>query len=293
MSKMSFTFVSLKSFGDLVIARWAIKRLAAVSTARVRLLIGSHLVELNSALGGLPGTAIIEHGGPNVPAFFAVRQYGVQSAAFNGLLLRKAMRSAFIPSETTLVFDRVGFRERFLAYGGRHIALPSTASNIYMAYEDFLRPLVEASDLSPINAANLAKAASLIGIFPDSRIANKRMSAITVSAISKICNESNIPYRIYLLEGEPSDLCGSHLNITMVPRQFSSMIDVVRSSSAVISADSMPAHIAEYFDIPVFVISPKPNVYWLPKSCFDLQNWSLFSSQLDDDQPLMRFISGR
>jgi hypothetical protein len=292
MSNTSFTFVSLKSFGDLVITRWAIERLAPIAAAKIRLLIGSHLVELNSALGEWPGTEVIEHGGGNVPAFFAARQYGVRTAAANGLILRKALRRAFIPSETTLVFDRIKIRERFLAFGSNYTALPSTASNIYQAYEDFLRPLVQASEPPPLNGATQSKPASLIGIFPDSRIANKRMSAATVIAISRICNQSGIPYKVYLLEGEPSDLCGLDLNITAVPRHFASMINAVRGTTAVISADSMPAHLAEYFNIPVFVISPKPNVYWLPKSCFDLQNWSLFTNQLDDDQPFKKFLSG-
>lgn len=290
MSSESLTFVLLKSFGDLVIARWAIRKLSRTSSAEVRLLLGSHLVELNKVLGDLPRTSVIEHGGSNVPPFFAVRQCGLPSALASGLVLRRIIGTAILPSETTLVFDRIGFRERLLTLGRHHAALPKASSNIYLAYEEFLRPhgLVSEPELPIIS--NATNGASYIGIFPDSRIGNKRISGDIVTAIARLCIHYDVPYKIFLLEGEPSDLSSSTKNIIRVPRQFKIMANAVRSARAVISADSMPAHMAEYFSIPVYVLSPVPNIYWLPKSCKNLPRWSLFSDSLNIEGVLSQFI---
>ena len=83
------------------------------------------------------------------------------------------------------------------------------------------------------------------------------------------------------------------MNVTKVPRQFSLMANAVRAARVVISADSMPAHMAEYFGVPVFVMSPSPNAYWLPKSCIDSGRWSLFSDPVATTEGLARFVVDR
>ena len=193
-----------------------------------------------------------------------------------------------------MVFDRIGVRERLLAIGRHHTALPSTSSNIYLAYEEFLRPfgLVNEPTSLVITTAD-EPSASYVGIFPDSRIGNKRIPGTAVTALARLCIDSGVPYRIFLLEGEPSDLSSSTMNVTKVPRQFSLMANAVRAARVVISADSMPAHMAEYFGVPVFVMSPSPNAYWLPKSCIDSGRWSLFSDPVATTEGLARFVVDR
>lgn len=79
----------------------------------------------------------------------------------------------------------------------------------------------------------------------------------------------------------------------MVPRRFQAMADAVRSVDAVISADSMPAHMAEYFGSPVFVVSPVPNAYWLPLSCLTTDRWVLFNQLDEQADRLSRFLLSR
>ena len=49
---------------------------------------------------------------------------------------------------------------------------------------------------------------------------------------------------------------------------FDSLVKSIKEFDLIVSADSLPAHIAEYFGINVFVFSPVDNHYWLPKSAF-------------------------
>jgi hypothetical protein len=44
----------------------------------------------------------------------------------------------------------------------------------------------------------------------------------------------------------------------------------------VISADSLPAHIAEIKGFKPVVVSPIDNSYWLPQTSFHSGAWSLF-----------------
>ena len=62
-------------------------------------------------------------------------------------------------------------------------------------------------------------------------------------------------------------------------RNFSSLIDAVSGSDLVVTADSLPGHLAEYLDVPAYVVSPKDNLYWLPLSCFTNGGWSRFEDE--------------
>jgi ADP-heptose:LPS heptosyltransferase len=69
------------------------------------------------------------------------------------------------------------------------------------------------------------------------------------------------------------------LPVHRLERNFGALIEAVRGSSLVITADSLPGHLAEYFGLPAYIVTPRENSYWLPLSCFNDHAWSLFEDE--------------
>lgn len=260
--------VAIKAFGDLVITLTALATNPALPSG-TRLLLGEHLVPLADALTIPTPTIVVAHGEAGVPAIYDIRRCGAPAALQSAWRLRRLFRAA---RPEVLLFDRVGTRERWLAGSARTHALPP-AENIYLAYAGALGSSTARPSTRP-------PANGIVGIFPGSRLASKNLPEPVVrTAIQAIADAGLIP-RLLLLEGERPDLEGSGLPHEIVPRSFPAMIAAVGACGIVLSADSMPAHVAENRGIPVFVLSPVDNRYWLPLSAFTANRWALFSDDV-------------
>jgi len=70
---------------------------------------------------------------------------------------------------------------------------------------------------------------------------------------------------VMLLEGERPSLEGADLPIVVVPRDFAAMRQAIEQADAVISPDSMTAHLAEHCNKPVLIVTPEHKFYWMPR----------------------------
>lgn len=260
--------VAIKAFGDLVIALTAVRAVPAEARSRYRLLVGAHLVPLVEAIGSPVTVEVLDHREQDVPAMYDVRRCGPSAAMRSAWRLRRLIRAA---QPNQLLFDRLSARERWLAGGGAADQLPA-AANIYLAYAKALGLVPAAPAPAPRQGA--------VGIFPGSRVAAKNLTRKIVRATMAAIERAGFTPCLLLLEGERPDLEVSGLAHQIVPRSLAAMIDAVTRCSCIISADSMPAHVAEQRGIPVHVISPIDNRYWLPQSAFMLDRWSLFDADI-------------
>ena len=271
-----YHFISLKSFGDLVIANSCLQRVEPKQVINISQIIGSHLTELNEALGYNWKVTTLTAKEPDVPAIFDVRKRGALKALSSAFYLRSRIKSVDSKHEAFLVFDRVSRREQFLAAGHPILSLSENADNIYQAYLAFFKQHDIAFD--PEIQSSISRGNG-IGIFPGSRIAEKNMTHKLIVELLHIISRHKEDATLYLLEGERPDLEGIGIPYKIVPRSFKAMCDAVKGCSIVIGADSMPAHIAETYGKPVFVFSPVPNRYWLPLSSFEKDYWALFDDK--------------
>lgn len=187
----------------------------------------------------------------------------------------------------TYIFDKVTLRERFICSGASLAQLP-IASNIYLAYENFFdlhEPRLQTNAFAKTRLPT-------IGIFPGSRLSRKVIPNSIVNFLINQCQKCGVRPILFLLEGKSCSLEQiSNIETIIVPRRFSSMADAVQMVSAVISADSMPAHMAEYYGQPVYVVTPTPNDYWLPLSSFKLGRWACFERTYTSESSLSDFIA--
>lgn len=255
-------FVSLKAYGDFIIASNA---LGAYGSPGDILLCGSHLRPLMKAVGYQGNVEWLETGDAGVPPLFDLRKFGLLSAISSGLTLRRLIHGC-VAANDQLVFDRVGWRQNVLAGGTPTAQIATGRPNIYLDYEQFLSESVNRQVEVPIQKT------SRIGIFPDSRLAAKQLGDALVSRVFRDLIGLGCDPQVVYVGAKPMEL---GLNIRSI-NGFDALVECIQEFDLIISADSLPAHIAEYFGRPIFVLSPVDNHYWLPKSAFLNGRFALF-----------------
>ena len=279
----SMCFVCLKSYGDFIILRTSLLLHDAIF---FKILIGDHLNDLNHALGLYPNSIVLSHQEGNVPFLFDIKKHGVFHGIRSGWCLRKLIDNAPIEKNSVLIYDKVGFREIFISAGYPFTALPQS-TNIYNAYSkifgDGERVINNRFD------RRVVQTTGNIGIFPSSRVPLKCIPKSIVELVVKSLSSQGFNPVLFKLDGEMADTFNYACDVVKVPRNFSAMANAIKKVDAVISADSMPAHMAEYFGVPVFVITPEPNRYWLPVSAFNNNFWCCFNDIMAGDYSLTLF----
>jgi hypothetical protein len=288
MSIQSIAIASVKSFGDFVIPHSVLHRVEVPARNRIRLISCSHVEGLNAILPDDVRVTLVDSGGGLVPALFDVKQRGTSAAIRSALSLRREFQRIERDHDEILVFDVLGARERFI--GGRWpvIRPRKMGRNIYDTYFQFLAEQEIRAAASPLSKRRTA--ARSLGIFPESRLIAKRLTAPTLSVIFERAAAAGLDAKLFILEGDlpPQREYPCIVNIS---RNFASLADAIKSVDCVISADSLPAHLAEYFARPVFVASQAPNEYWLPHECFTAKHWGIFGNRTGFRASLDRFFA--
>ncbi len=281
-------FVMVKAFGDLTITASVLRRLAPDLRAACSLLIAPHLADLSLVLA--PGCRIetleIDK---TLPPLFDLKLHGWPAIVASARQLRRALARA--APGTTLVFDRLSYRERFIA--GRRRALPlgeSLSANVYAAHEGFLERTLAGFSIAPHpEPVGRMLREGRVGMFPFSRVAAKNVPADLIARMAIQCRQHGLEPVVLLLEGEdfpalPDIAC------ERIPRQFAALAAAIESVDAVICADSLPAHLSEYGGRPVYVAAPVANAYYMPPRVFAGKDWGLFSKPEELADRLNRFL---
>lgn len=267
------SYVSVKSFGDLVIAMTSLREVEPSEKKRVGVLAGHHLSGLAEVLEFPVDLVVLDGLDAVVPSLFNLRQDGFARGLRSAVSLRCSIQGATTASHR-LVFDSRGPREQWLGLGRRVDYLPF-APNIYQAYSASLRDLALAGPTAAPVSAPVPMAVT--GVFPSSRVRAKNLRVDVIAAIVDRVEALGDPVAVYILEGERPDIEQSGLPHVVVRKSFSELLRVVSSCRRVISADSLPAHLAEHALRPVFVAKPIPNPYWLPLTAYTCGRWSIFN----------------
>lgn len=281
------SLVVLKSFGDLTIAMASIRRLSSESLKKTSLVIGSHLVDLCQILKPPCAVFTLTHDEGDVPALFDIHRRGIFAALKCTIQIRSIFKDNLAKTCGEFIFDRITWREQLLIGGIKAGGLPVNQPNIYIAYENFLKSRFTLSD--PLVPVVIKANRKRVGIFPGSRVENKKIPPIIIERIAKHCFEMGFEAVIFVLDGEEiNDISG--IPIVKLPRNFSSLASAVNDVGVAICADSLSAHLASYYNVPVFVASPINNSYWLPYSAYINGSSGVFGDLVGMDQALDRFL---
>jgi hypothetical protein len=249
------------------------------------LIIGSHLEELYLELDSDLKILNLNVGNKHVPALFDLREQGVLASLKSAALLSNQLLKIFPRYDARLVYDRITWRERLISNRFNIVSLPVESSNIYNAYNKFFENFYGfVPKLYPYIRQGVG-----IGIFPGSRVLAKNIPTAVINDIYYRYKHLGFDIRIYIFEGEEFD-SSIKFPIVKIPKNFSSLISTLSSLAAVISADSLPAHLTYYLRKPIFVIMPIENLYWLPLSSFVHGYWALFDSLKFSNRSFENFL---
>src|SRR3546814_11698399 len=108
----------------------------------------------------------------------------------------------------------------------------------------------------------LSEGGCIVGVFPSGRSPTRYIPRHLIEIVAAHLKRRDILLRTYVLQDERPDLDGLP-HLCTIPRTFGAMVGALKDVTLVISADSMPAHMAEFLQKPVFMLSPVPNPFTL------------------------------
>jgi hypothetical protein len=289
MPNQQLAVASAKSFGDFVIAHSILHRVADGAKDRVRLISCSHVAPLNAVLPDTVCVTLVNSGGERVPALFDMKKRGLLAAAQSALSLRREFDRINRNRNEALTFEPLGVRERFIAGDWRLTKPRQKGSNVYDTYLELLREHEIRTVPRPPESTAIARS---VGIFPESRLARKRLSAATLTIILERAAFAGLDAKLFILEGDATSAPRGSRTIS-IARNFQSLTEAIGSVDKIVSADSLPAHLGEYLARPVYVACPAPNEYWLPHRCFQEKRWGNFNKPPEFSNSLDRFLSAQ
>lgn len=269
--------VVLKSFGDLMIAINSLSK--SQNTNLPELLLGSHLLPLLDAIGYESMDYHVIDTGASVPALFNIRIDGAAAGIISFLKLRRELSVAGFRSKMRFIVESADFREWLVFFPRDVISLPR-ANNIYLAYQKYLIN-------NPVDISISPRLCTKILICPESRVSTKcfneelieKLLSINLSVNMRSTLAKTPKLKLNKSTPESDVLTISTLN---------QLAAAIKDSDLIVSADSLPAHLAEFYQKPCFVFSPIRNDYWLPLSSYVSGSWSLFS---DDYQRYLSWLT--
>lgn len=203
------------------------------------------------------------------PSVFNVRQAGFAAIAASLWRLRTGISKAIAPTDTINVPHR-DIRWN-LACAPRHAnELRMPDENIYFAY------CVRLGLAPQALAVPMPASFREVMVFPDSRQSAKQIPESTLRALVEINAAAGVQTRIARVRSPESGYVDA-------PGEFSlwglpALVSTVRDAEVIVSADSLPGHLGEYFERPVFILTPQANEPLLPLSVFLHQRWGRFDA---------------
>lgn len=203
------------------------------------------------------------------PSAFNVRKAGITAIAASLWRLRAGILTAVPPADTINVPHR-DIRWRLACTPRRINALRMPHENIYVAYCARLG-LVPQDLVVP-----MPKHYREVVIFPDSRQPAKQIPESTLRALVDINTAAGLQTRIARVRPPEAGYVPTpgEFNLWGLP----ALVHTVREAEVIVSADSLPGHLAEYFKRPVFIMTPQANEPLMPLSVLLRQRWGRFDA---------------
>ena len=289
-----FAFFQMQGFGDLVILCNVLKKYT-INNDDNFIIMGSYLNKLYNELGLDIKTITFQFDGNDIPPIYNLRNNGIKKGFFNGLEIRNLLLNNYKNKQFLLIFDNeqvnyCGIRERFFTFNLPSIFIEAK-ENVYLTYTNFLKDKNNFR-YNYENYFSLAKNRNL-SIFPSSRQKRKIITDDILTILIQKSRSIGLKPTIYNIGNDDTYSQKIKNYVKILPKTFKSVIETVKNSSFVISSDSVTAHIAEFYNKPIYVISPKQNNYWLPLSSYDKNFWSEFKFIKKDPNHLDHFFKLR
>lgn len=285
-SHTQYALINLKAYGDMVIAAEALNMLYEEDAQKIALWIGSHHSELYHALQISYKVKFIETNKTDVPAIYDIREKGPFNAILSLVDIHNQIQHCSNDADIYL-FDRLSWREKLLSYGHPSFAINTASGNIYLDYKQTFFKLFGRVKSKKVNVGS----SKTILITPHGRKPFKNIPSDLIDKMSNICIKHGFDPMVYSLQNKQSLEYKIPRTIYANP-SFNDLRETIQNSCALISADSLSAHLANFISKPVFVTSRyKQSAYWLPSNSLENSFWGIFDEPEIIMQNLERFLA--
>lgn len=259
-------YCSTLAFGDFLIDCNFMRRAGPAH----RLLAASYLRPVAEAIDYQGPLSYFEMPAQDVPpSVFNARKAGLSAIVASLWRLRAGLLHATAAADTIHVPSR-DIRWRLACVPRRIDALRLPHENIYLAY--CTRLGLSPQDLVVPMPARPREAL----VFPDSRQPAKQIPESTLRALTDINSAVGVRTRVVRVRPPETGRVDApgELSLWGLP----ALVRAVREAEVIVSADSLPGHLAEYFERPVFILTPQANEPLMPLSVLLCQRWGRFDA---------------
>ena len=264
-----FYLPSFQGYGDFVVTLHIFKMFDN-KKSNIRILSSNSCKTLSNELKVNNVVDFINIAGPNgYPSFIDIKRQGLILGLKSLFDIRKKL--SLLKKNRLIVFHSYQLKEILIGYGQNSIFLKGS-HNIYMQYENFFKDYFTINNLSSNRKDPSEKK---VTIFPISQNPLKSFSNKLQHILSSQLENLGINYEFIYLHGEEIGRKNVN-NVKVINKTFSDLVQVIQNANLIITCDSLPAHLGEYLDKNVFVLSKKENKYWLPPQAYKLSQYLTF-----------------
>ncbi len=263
---MSNIYVPIRAFGDFTITTAVVKN---HFNEKLPIILPAYLKDLYNILGGSAYYTIIDEIAlERSPAFFELHKIKNPSDVTR-LMKEVLFINKHLDHKNNYLFD---YDSKRLNIFFKHFLYPEKSDNIYRAKIKLLENFLvkkEASTTPVIEDKERKKAV----FFPGSRKASKVVDPNLVEAIvnSGVFDAVDLCY--HSSENPPPE--------AIVFTDSEKLKDVVTGYDFVISADSLPVHMAYYYNVPHFCINNGYlNSPWLTPYCEEKEYYTVYTGDI-------------
>lgn len=265
---MSNIYVPIRAFGDFTITTAVVKN---HFSGRLPVILPAYLKDLYNILDADECYNIVnEIDLKRSPAFFELHKIKTLPEAMR--LVREILFiNSYLNHKDKYLFD---YSNKRLNIFFKHFLYPSKEGSIYRAKIGLLEKyLPKKGTANPVFAKH--SAGKKVIFFPGSRKASKVVAPQLVDAIINSGMFNDIKLAYHQSENPPSG--------AIVFNDFQFLKDIIVGYDLVISADSLPLHMAYYFNIPHFCIyNDYLNTPWLTPYIEDNHYHTVYTGNIPD-----------
>jgi len=258
--------LSALAFGDFLIDCCFLRRVGAAH----RILAASYLRPLAEAIDYKGPLSYFEMPAQDVPpSVFNVRKASLREMVSSLRRLRTGIITSTLPVDKINV-PHSDIRWSLTCAPRRIYALRLPHENIYLAYCNHFG--LAPKDLVVPMPAHIRE----VIVFPDSRQPSKQVPESTLRALLNINALAGLRTRVVRVR--PPEAGRKEAPGECSLWGLSALVQAVREAELIVSADSLPGHLAEYFERPVFILTPLANEPLMPLSVILNQRWARFDT---------------
>ncbi|MGI4021465.1 MAG: hypothetical protein ACRYFA_08150 [Janthinobacterium lividum] len=236
-------YLPIRSFGDFIISAAVLKRYA---TIKVPIYLSKYLKDIYEAIDGDDIFDIVANlDFNNQPAYFELHK--VRDGKNIKRLLSDIKKSFLLDSSNTYLLD---FRSRRLFFLNRKLVWPDDNENIYDAKYALFSRYFSLNDNNFDCKLSLCTKPQKVVIFPESRVKEKEINQHLLMEIVSTFKNIDISIARFLVNAADKNPDPD----TIYYSNFKELINIIEKKDLIISAESLPYHLASFCNKPHFVI---------------------------------------